>query len=160
MNRRNLVLGLALAATLIATVWAARIESQQPVAAVAAPAKPRGAARRDEDAVETLIALAPRRIEDDGSEVFRVIAPPAPVKAAAAAPAAPSAPPMPWRYVGKMEEGGRVVVLLSSPGKDIAVKQGETIDNLYRVEEIGARSIVLTFIPLKQKQTLLTGDAP
>jgi hypothetical protein len=159
MTRRHLGLALALVATLIATVWAAR-EQPDPVAAASPPAKARPAAARrdDDDGLEKLLALAPRKIEDDGAEVFRVVAPPAPAQVAQAAPARATAPPLPWRYVGRMEEGGQAVVLLASQGKDITVKRGEIIDKTYRVDEIGPRGIVVTFLPLQQQQTIPVGD--
>lgn len=164
MNR-NTVLGWALTGSLIATVVAANLDSGPPtVAAVTRPVAagaPRAtavAANADAE-VERLSAVVARRIQDDGSEVFRVVAPPAPAaKTVAAAPAAPTAPPLPWKYVGRMQDGDDTVVLLSGGGKDHSVRRGDVIDGAYLVDEIGPGTIVFVYLPLKQKQRLSLGE--
>ncbi len=56
-----------------------------------------------------------------------------------------------------MVEGGQTVVFLSRQNQSFAVKVGDTIDNSYRVEEIGTAAIELTYLPLGQRQTLHMG---
>jgi hypothetical protein len=78
-----------------------------------------------------------------------------------APPAAPSAPPLPFTYIGKMQEGetGPVTIYLAQGEQAYSVKQGDVIDQTYRVESIDAAHIVLTYLPLAVKQTLTFGNS-
>jgi len=93
-------------------------------------------------------------------------APPAPVQAAplaavplVATPPAPSAPPMPFVYIGLYVDEGRETVMLMKGDQLLLVKQGETIDNVYRLERVTADRIDLTYLPLGMRQSLRTHDA-
>jgi len=91
----------------------------------------------------------------EGSDLFGSrswMPPPTPAKAAA-----PLAPPLPFTYFGRMLEDGRAVVFLAQGERTFTVGAGDTIDHRYRVEEIGRESVVLTYLPLQQKQTLPIG---
>jgi hypothetical protein len=39
----------------------------------------------------------------------------------------------------------------------LVVKPGDLIDNTYKVEEVTDSSVVLTYLPMKQRQTLAIG---
>lgn len=67
---------------------------------------------------------------------------------------APTAPPMPYRYAGKVVQGGRLSVLLSKGDTVFPIKEGQTLDGAYRVESIGETQITLTYLPLKHKETI------
>ncbi len=69
------------------------------------------------------------------------------------------APPLPFTYVGKILEGGQITVFLARQDRSYVVKRGETLDGTYRVDEINAASMQLTYLPLDQKQTLAIGAA-
>jgi hypothetical protein len=72
----------------------------------------------------------------------------------------PPPPPLPFTYMGKMLEDGKTVVFLTRGDRNYVVRQGATIDGQYRVDQIGARTMVLTYLPAKAKQTLAIGSAP
>lgn len=71
---------------------------------------------------------------------------------------APTAPPLPFAYIGKVIEDGTETVFLTREDKSYAVKRGETIDGVYRVEKIAPSSVTFTYLPLRQKQQLATGE--
>lgn len=76
-------------------------------------------------------------------------APPAP------APAAPSVPPFPFNYMGKMIQEGKPPVVFLTKGADVfTVAAGDILEGTYRIEEIGADNLVLTYLPLKKKEIL------
>ena len=74
--------------------------------------------------------------------------------------AAPSsmAPPLPFAYMGRVVEDGRETVFLTRQDRSYAVKAGETIDGVYRVEKIGPSSVTFNYLPLRQRQQLATGE--
>jgi hypothetical protein len=77
-----------------------------------------------------------------------VVAEPAP-------PAPPPAPPaLPFRYVGKFVEGGSARLLVAKGDADYSIQGGETLEGLYRVEQITEEAIVFTYLPLNAQQTL------
>jgi hypothetical protein len=72
----------------------------------------------------------------------------------AAVLSAPTVPPMPYRYAGKVLQGGQFSVLLSNGDKVFPIKVGDTLDGAYRVEAIGESQITLIYLPLKHKETV------
>jgi hypothetical protein len=72
----------------------------------------------------------------------------------------PPPPPVPFAYMGKMLEGGETVVFLTRGDRNYVVRKGATIDGQYRVDAIGPRTMVLTYLPAKAKQSLAIGSAP
>lgn len=81
--------------------------------------------------------------------------PPPPPKAL---PPPPTAPPLPFSYMGKMLEDGRTTVFLTRQNRNFVVSAGDTIESTYRVDEINARFMTLTYLPLNIKQTLQIGE--
>ena len=81
--------------------------------------------------------------------------PPAPkISTAPQVPPAPTAPPMPYRYAGKLEQGGRQSVLLAKGDMVFPINEGETLDGAYRVESIGETQITLTYLPLAREERI------
>jgi len=72
-------------------------------------------------------------------------------------PPPPRAPPLPFTFFGRMVESGGTVVFLSRQDQTIAARAGDTIAGTYRVEEIGAVAVVLTYLPLNERQVLNMG---
>lgn len=70
------------------------------------------------------------------------------------APVAPAAPPMPYRFAGALVQDGKLQVLLATGSSVIPVREGETIDDGYRVDSIGEEQITLTYLPLKKKEVI------
>lgn len=76
----------------------------------------------------------------------------------AVAPAAPAAPPMPFRYIGRYGDADSQIVMLVKGDQLYLVAVGDTIDNAYRIERVSGTMVELTYLPLKLKQSLSTGD--
>lgn len=70
----------------------------------------------------------------------------------------PQAPPLPFTYVGMLDEGDRVTVFLSSANQDFVARQGDVINGSYRVDEVTPQRVVLTYLPLAQQQSLSIGS--
>jgi hypothetical protein len=167
-TRRRLVLGVGLCMTLAASLWVSQGEEAEsaPDSAVATRPDPaRQPSRRDVSVDSTpllLDRLARRAPADPNQDAFAGrswVAPPPPV--VEAPPAAPSAPPLPFTYIGKMQEGetGPLTIYLAQGEQAYSVKKGDVIDKTYRVESMDATHIVLTYLPLAVKQTLTFGNS-
>jgi hypothetical protein len=74
--------------------------------------------------------------------------------AAAAAPARPSAPPLPFTYLGKVIEDGRLSVFLSRGGQNYSVGAPQQLDREYRVDKVTETRITFTYLPLGSRQSL------
>jgi len=172
--RTALLVG-ALGLTLAAVRWADRLtdmteanagQVSEPSQRAADP-KPRSNAEPapalDLGKLRRKVPLEPDS-ETFGPRSFR----PAPPKAAKGAPTAgaaaaspspppPQAPPLPFAYVGRLVEDRDTTVFLAQGERNLVVKPGEVIDNTYKLEEVGERTLVLTYLPLSQRQTLPTG---
>ena len=72
---------------------------------------------------------------------------------AAQAPARPEAPALPFRYLGKMVQDGKLSVFLANGDESITVHAGDRIDD-YRVDKITEAEVRFTYLPLKTKQSL------
>jgi hypothetical protein len=83
--------------------------------------------------------------------------PPPPVVAAPPAPPAPPvAPPLPFAFVGMVEQGTPTPQAFLSKGDTLLiVSAGDTIDGgAYRVESMDASQIVITHLPTHTPQTI------
>lgn len=76
-----------------------------------------------------------------------------PVPADAAKPHKPVAPPLPFRYLGKMIEDGRLNLFLARGDESLSVRAGEKIGE-YRVDKVTESEVVFTYLPLQTKQSL------
>jgi hypothetical protein len=163
---RSLVLGIALALTLVAARLVGREEEAPPAAPEVRAARAPGAGgERSIERIEIdLDRLAARKGGAPGADPFRALswqsvaqeearknAPPPPP------PPPPQAPPLPFTYMGKLIEEGRIVVFLTQGERNHIVRQGDTIDGTYRVDAVTERHLSLTYLPLKQKQELAFG---
>lgn len=75
-------------------------------------------------------------------------------------PPKPTAPPLPFQYGGSLHDGDQRTIFLIHQKRQLIVRTGDVIDSTYRVEEISPQRIELMYLPLQQKQTLLTGQHP
>lgn len=161
---RSILLAAALAGTVAVAVAVSGPESGET--AVVAPSARKAQRSEEVSAVKSvppasgtaLLAREPRRFDNEPAEFFKVVRPP-PV-AAKPTPAAerPAAPPLPFKYLGRMDEGETSVLLLSFQGQDIMARTGETVGGRYRVDEIAEASIRFTYLPLNEQQTLKIGE--
>ena len=165
-RKRQILLGTALAATLIAVAW--EHEQTQDTAApeVVAPVKHKTA--RTTDAHDSVhLALDKLRRTGDGKlaklkDAFQVqswyVPPPPPPAQPAAPPPPPAPPPLPFTYMGQLLDNGKLTVFLTRQDQNYAVKPGDTLDGTYRVDSVDAQRVVLTYLPLNMQQTLATGN--
>ena len=66
----------------------------------------------------------------------------------------PQPPPLPFSYMGKLVEGKVTTIFLTHDDENYIARLGDTINERYRVEEIGEDQMVLTYLPLKRRQHL------
>ena len=100
-----------------------------------------------------------------GTRDFRPPPPPKPkessITAAAgvlpAPPPPPQAPPLPFIYMGRLDEEQNSTVFLTAGDRNLVVKPGDLIDNTYKVEQVTESTVVLTYLPMNQRQTLAIG---
>jgi hypothetical protein len=174
--RIGLVIG-ALALTLVAVRWADTLTDVPEASAggVAEPVKraPRPAAdtgtAQNAPALDLKKLQRPRALDPDGDPFGpRSFRPPPPkmtpqqaAQAALAVPAPPppppQAPPLPFTYMGRLSEERDTTVFLTQGDRNLVVKPGDTIDNTYKLEEVGESALVLTYLPMNQRQTLPIG---
>ncbi|MGE7989559.1 hypothetical protein ACQKPE_00605 [Pseudomonas sp. NPDC089554] len=83
-----------------------------------------------------------------------------PAPAAPAAPATPSAPVLPFQFIGRLGDRDDQQVFLQSGEKLYVVRQGDVIDDTYRLDRVSASELSLVYLPLHQSQTLSVGSAP
>ena len=76
-----------------------------------------------------------------------------PAGAAPAQPEKPVAPPLPFRYLGRMLEDGKLNVFLARGEESLSVRAGSRIGE-YRVDKVTDSEVVFTYLPLKTKQSL------
>jgi len=61
---------------------------------------------------------------------------------------------MPYRYAGKVVQGGRQSVLLAKGDMLFPISEGETLDGAYRVESIAEAQVTLTYLPLALEERI------
>ena len=165
MTTRHILLAAALLATLAASWWAVNEDSGevaivQPVdrQAGSRTASERGAPGDAPASIGgSLAGLGTERAPwpELAAPLARIVSfappppPPAPV-----APVEPQAPPLPFRYVGAIDDDrGKAGFLLEGTQVRLA-RPGEEIAGRYRVERITPSAVEFTYLPLKKMQTL------
>ena len=83
---------------------------------------------------------------------------PLPSKAQAAAaaepPPVPVAPPFPYAYLGGLTEDGVRTTFFSEGERVLPVQAGDTVDAVYRIDQMTETQMTLTYLPLNQTQTV------
>jgi hypothetical protein len=169
MNRRTLLMigGVAVSAGL--AIFGDRTPSHGGATVEAAPrAGPAAASARRSDhkhAAPAILALVPRQELIDHAPpseppalfgtraLFEKQAAPA----EAAAPALSATPPLPFTYLGKKFENGKWEIFLAVGERTYFVREGSVIDGTYVVNAIKPPTMLLTFLPQKEMQTLTIG---
>ena len=80
-----------------------------------------------------------------------VVAPPPPPPPP---PEPPRAPPMPFEYIGRLDEEDLVNIFLKRGENPYSVRVGDTIDETYKVIGINEAGVQVVYLPLKQKQLI------
>jgi hypothetical protein len=167
-STRQWLLGAALVAALAATFWAA--QSDDDTAAAVQPVA--GSSRRAAVPVAKAASAADVLTPTDWKPVqrqpwaavadaqFAAWAPPAPpppppeVKGPPPPPPAPVAPPFPYQIIGSLAQGGQTQAFLASPSRSLSARVGEVIDGQWRVDQVSASGLALTWLPAQIKQQI------
>lgn len=161
MKRKVLLLS-ALAASLLATWWAAGLDDAGDGSEEGTPppasARPAGRAEARPAADLSVLVPTPRargegRVDLFAVRSFRPPPPPAP-------PVAPMAPPLPFRYGGLLEDGGTLAVFLIEGERVHVLRAGDVLEGRYRVRALSRARVDLVYLPLNQTQSLAGGALP
>lgn len=128
------------------------LASTAPVQAVAATAPDYRAVGKDN-------AADPAPIRDIFAAKSWAPPPPKPVAPPPPPPPPPpSAPPMPYKFLGKMDDATSLKAFLNRGERVYVVSVGEILDHTYRVDSIKAGQMTLIYLPLNIPQTLSVGS--
>ncbi|PZP33418.1 MAG: hypothetical protein DI603_08600 [Roseateles depolymerans] len=167
-------LGAALLATLAATAWVAQQPDEEgtPVAAPVRRPAPAAytAAAGASSAPPAPAASRAAWAEPEAAQLAAWMPPPppppppAPPPAPPAPPPPPVAPPLPYQMIGRLVEGEGAkaveVALLNGPNRSLSVRAGDTLDGQWRVDQVSATGVRLTWLPARLPQTLVFKPAP
>lgn len=185
ITKRQVVLGVALLLTLAATadVWVrdrktatdgeVALAVTKPGSGQTAPSVTQAAgeippvalpARTLQEAERDIFAIPRKELEPEPKKPPVGAPPPPPVVlpppiVPVAPPPPPTAPPLPFTYLGKLNEEGKVTVFLSARGRSYVVKSGEVVAQVYRIDEIKPPTLTMTYLPMKIQQTMQIGEA-
>ncbi|AYH42351.1 hypothetical protein [Azoarcus sp. DN11] len=164
MNMRQALLAVTLVATLAASWWAldedgGGVAVVQPVARTRPPGGTAQGEGPDAQSAATGNRLAPLErgrapwpeLADRLARIVSFAPPPSPV---ATARAEPQAPPLPFRYVGIIEDAQGTAVFLLDGTQVRMARPGEEVASRYRLERITPAAVEFTYLPLKKRQTL------
>ncbi|MBI5919227.1 MAG: hypothetical protein HY849_07640 [Nitrosomonadales bacterium] len=158
----SILLGLTLSVTLAAAAVASLQDT--PFTEVASPVVL--PAQMDAATPNQLAATEPAdRMQFDALEQnpFNArswyVPPPAPAPVVSAIPQDPPkpvVPPLPFTYLGQMEDTpGHIVVYLAQGNRTITARAGDNIGGSYHLDAITEDTLDMTYLPLGIKQTLV-----
>jgi hypothetical protein len=158
MTKRNILLLSALLVTLWLT-W--RSHEQEQSIALAEPTRELAANVLPSASQPTSqLVLSARKIALSQTNLFDT--PPvliqAPAKQVVFKAPPPSAPPLPFKYLGRMQAGEGIGVMLDVRGEVTPIQQGDILQSQYKVQSITKTAtglqIQFLYLPLNQIQTL------
>ncbi len=182
LDRRKQLLWLSLSLTLLITLYAYFDEvAESPVAEAveAVTTRPNrvGIAKSTTQPLASQQAQGSRFVQASKQDIFQTTTasapeakvveatqeiPPMPLPAAVMAvvpePVVASAPPLPFVYIGKYVEDGELRVFLGHQGLNLIIRDGDVIQQLYKVESIKPPLMTLRYIPLDVEQHLAIGE--
>lgn len=157
--RTTLALG-ALAVTLIATVVSGREKPGTDL--VAAPAERAAAQLGAQGSVQEAADIDLDKLQRPKKEISPAVelftaADPQPAAASehgkSQARAVPE-PPLPFQYLGKVIDDGKLSVFLMAANAYYSVQQGETVIKQYRVDRITDAAVTFTYLPTGTQKVL------
>lgn len=126
-----------------------------PPVAVASGQTPRAQPANADDATTSRLAAASVNLFP---EQTWYVPPPPPPQPPYVPPPPPQAPALPYSYMGRWLEGGETTWYLTRGGLPLAVRVGQVLDGVWRLDRAGAGSLDFTYLPLNQTRSLRTGD--
>lgn len=134
----------------------------QPSERATKPALKRPLVDLDVGAVVASTEAAQQVPQDDLFAVrsWRVAPPYRPVVAAPVVPTVyrPSAPPLPFQFIGKLDDHAHLRVFLQEGEQVHVVQVGDVIGGTYKVQKITANQMTLLYLPLKISQSMAVGS--
>jgi hypothetical protein len=70
----------------------------------------------------------------------------------------PTVPPLPFQFVGRLDDRTDLQVFLQNGEKIYVVRKGDVIDETWRIEGISDMELSLVYLPLHLSQTLSVGS--
>jgi hypothetical protein len=159
---RWLVLGGALLATAVASVWPQGDDRSAPE--VVAPVT-----RRDAPAGRELKPPGEIELPRLGAQLARPAAsakvqdlfgtsdwnpPPARDRQQQLPPAAPVAPQFPYSVAGSVADSSGPMIVFNRQNQDFALRVGEVLEQTYRIEAIDSNSVTVLYLPLGLTQVV------
>lgn len=80
--------------------------------------------------------------------------PPPPKELPPPPPPPPTAPPVPFNFVGLLQDQAKPTAFLARDDQLLLVSAGDTLEGVYHIDSISAEAIVLTYLPLKERQSI------
>jgi hypothetical protein len=161
MNKKRIRIGIALTgvAVVAAGVAAALLypQGEPPPATQASGTAPSAQAATEDRfaALPSRQAIGKARGEPFGARSWTPVAPVRPQ--VVQAPPKPVAPPLPYRIAGQVSYDGGMQVVLARDDRVFTVREGETLDNVYRIESITPDAVTFVYLPLDERQQLAVG---
>lgn len=75
-------------------------------------------------------------------------------EAANAPPPPPTAPPLPFAYMGRLLSDDQQKVFLTAGERNLIVREGDTVDAVYRVEKLSEAGVTFLHLPTGIRQEL------
>jgi hypothetical protein len=70
-------------------------------------------------------------------------------------PPPPTAPPVPFKFIGQLEDrNAKPAVFLTKGDSLLVVHVGDVLESTYRVESFTSKEVVVTYLPLKERQVI------
>lgn len=160
MNTRQRWLALALVVTVAAAFWPAREDNDEVVETVRRVDKSTRAVPPTVvgDTAPQAAAETHDRVVAMQSNLFPVqtwVPPPPPPKPyVPPKPEPPKPPPLPFKYLGRWVDGGKLTLFLVQGEQPIPVQSGQVVLDNWRVDEITDRTVVFTYLPLDMQSIL------
>jgi hypothetical protein len=136
------------------------------VTEIAEPARVSPATQRKVETptpVSTQLALAARQVGKVTNDLFAqhswYVAPPAPPPVKAGPPPAPVAPAFPYQFFGSYERlGDKAVFIMTQGDRTYDLHVGDVLDNTWSIDAAANGRMQVTYLPLKQSQSLAVGS--
>jgi hypothetical protein len=131
----------------------------RPVAAGDAPGRPAAEALAEAPDLPNRAPVAQAAQSDPFAPKGWTPPPPPPPPPAAAPPPppppAPTAPPVPFKFIGQIEDKtAKPAAFITKGDALLVVHVGDVLENTYRVESFSPAQVVITYLPLQQRQTI------
>ena len=158
---RRLILGAALLATVVASVWPRGDEKLAPE--VVAPVSRGDMAPSREQRLPVQLELpklderlerlhTPEKLQDlFGTTDWN---PPPPREQKPPPPPPPAAPPFPYTVAGSVVDAAGPMIVFNRQNQDFVLRAGDVLEHTYRIETIDARSVTVTYLPLGLTQVV------